>query len=287
MFPMTMTTATEELRRWQKPTEDAFAFFISFYPTAPMFGVDYRFAAYTKVDGGAKPLTPVAPPKAKPIKAKAPAPVKAVTKAVAEVADKPAVKAAAPKPVAVAAAPASSAPVKPTAEKPATAKPTPVKAAPAKTAPAKTAPAKTAPTKAAAPKEAPATVEPMAKVAAAPASKPASKPASAQAPAQAQAPSPAPSSAPAPTAEAAPAPKTDATPKMLMAKAPAKPDDLKLIKGIGPALEKQLNGLGIHTFAQIAKMTKKDLTWVDDNLKAFKGRCFRDDWVGQAKAHLA
>jgi NADH-quinone oxidoreductase subunit E len=64
---------------------------------------------------------------------------------------------------------------------------------------------------------------------------------------------------------------------------PAEPDDLKMISGIGPKLEKTLNELGIHTFAQIAAWTKAEREWVDGYLK-FKGRIERDDWVGQAKA---
>merc|ERR1711916_24876 len=39
-------------------------------------------------------------------------------------------------------------------------------------------------------------------------------------------------------------------------------DDLKVIKGIGPVLEKSLNELNITSFGQIAKMTIKDLTKV-------------------------
>ncbi|MCL5778714.1 hypothetical protein M1105_17195 [Limibaculum sp. FT325] len=85
-----------------------------------------------------------------------------------------------------------------------------------------------------------------------------------------------------PSEEAAPAAK----PAGLLDAAPAKADDLKLIKGIGPALEAQLNGLGVYTFAQIAGFSDADLAWVDENLTAFKGRCFRDDWIGQARAHL-
>lgn len=83
----------------------------------------------------------------------------------------------------------------------------------------------------------------------------------------------------------APAPETG-KPSGLLDAAPATADDLKLIKGIGPALERQLNGLGVYTFAQIAGFSEGDLAWIDDNLTAFKGRCFRDDWVGQARARL-
>ena len=64
---------------------------------------------------------------------------------------------------------------------------------------------------------------------------------------------------------------------------PAKPDDLKLISGVGPALEKKLNALGVYTYAQIAKWTKAEREWVDDHLN-FRGRIERDDWVRQAQA---
>ncbi|QKV20688.1 dipeptide ABC transporter ATP-binding protein [Oricola thermophila] len=64
---------------------------------------------------------------------------------------------------------------------------------------------------------------------------------------------------------------------------PAKPDDLKLISGIGPKIEGILNGLGIYKYEQVAKWKKAERDWVDDHLK-FKGRIERDDWVRQAKA---
>ena len=64
---------------------------------------------------------------------------------------------------------------------------------------------------------------------------------------------------------------------------PSKPDDLKLISGVGPKLEGVLNGLGIYKFEQISKWKKAEREWVDGYLK-FKGRIDRDDWVKQAKA---
>lgn len=36
-------------------------------------------------------------------------------------------------------------------------------------------------------------------------------------------------------------------------------DDLKVIKGIGPAIEKKLNGAGIHTFEALARLRREDL----------------------------
>ncbi|MGN6769640.1 MAG: NADH-ubiquinone dehydrogenase [Rhizobiaceae bacterium] len=66
---------------------------------------------------------------------------------------------------------------------------------------------------------------------------------------------------------------------------PEKPDDLKLVSGIGPKLEQVLNGLGIWRFAQIAGWTAEEVAWVDDYL-AFAGRIERDEWLKQA-AELA
>jgi len=89
----------------------------------------------------------------------------------------------------------------------------------------------------------------------------------------------------APAVKKAPAPKATAKvadgrpPKM---RKPAKPDDLKLISGVGPKIEGTLNGLGIYKYDQIAKWKKAERDWIDDHLK-FKGRIEREDWVKQAK----
>lgn len=62
---------------------------------------------------------------------------------------------------------------------------------------------------------------------------------------------------------------------------PEAPDDLKLISGIGPKLEKVLNGLGVWTYRQIAAWTPQEVAWVDDYMQ-FRGRIERDGWIGQA-----
>lgn len=62
-----------------------------------------------------------------------------------------------------------------------------------------------------------------------------------------------------------------------------KADDLKLIDGVGPALEKLVNSLGFYHFDQIAAWTDADIALVDAELKSFKGRAARDRWVIQAK----
>lgn len=114
--------------------------------------------------------------------------------------------------------------------------------------------------------------------------------------------------APASTAEAVPvaeaaregapksrAAKAKAAGKPKAAKAPAtglvrltaprggKADDLKLIDGVGPALERLVNSLGFYHFDQIAAWTEADIALVDAELKSFKGRATRDKWVVQAK----
>ncbi len=63
-------------------------------------------------------------------------------------------------------------------------------------------------------------------------------------------------------------------------------DDLKKIKGVGPKLEKMLNDIGIFTYNQVSKMSKKEYELVDSMLDSFKGRGQRDDWSGQAKKLL-
>jgi NADH-quinone oxidoreductase subunit E len=61
-----------------------------------------------------------------------------------------------------------------------------------------------------------------------------------------------------------------------------KPEDLKVISGIGPKLETLLNKLGIVTLAQIAAWSPADAAKVDTDLQ-LNGRVLRDDWRGQAK----
>ena len=76
-------------------------------------------------------------------------------------------------------------------------------------------------------------------------------------------------------------------PALLYAEPPAKIDDLKVLKGVGPSLETQLHDLGIYTFEQLAGFDDAQLEWLDENLRTVKGRCIRDDWAGQAKSFLA
>lgn len=61
------------------------------------------------------------------------------------------------------------------------------------------------------------------------------------------------------------------------------PDDLKKIKGVGRKIEQMLQSMGIYHFDQIAAWTDQEVAWVDANLKGFRGRVSRDNWVEQAR----
>lgn len=76
------------------------------------------------------------------------------------------------------------------------------------------------------------------------------------------------------------------TPKAAPAAAEGVKDDVKLIGGVGPALEKKLAGLGVTSLSQIAAWTAEDIERVDGELN-FKGRIEREEWVEQAKELLA
>jgi NADH-quinone oxidoreductase subunit E len=77
--------------------------------------------------------------------------------------------------------------------------------------------------------------------------------------------------------------KSDGAPEQLAKPRGGKGDDFELIWGVGPGLARTLNKMGFWHFDQIAAWTAKELKWVDANLKGFKGRATRDEWVPQAK----
>jgi predicted flap endonuclease-1-like 5' DNA nuclease len=74
--------------------------------------------------------------------------------------------------------------------------------------------------------------------------------------------------------------ESDAPPPFFGAVAP---DDLKLIVGVGPVLERMLQQLGITTYRQIALWTEHDIDEFDAKLPEFPGRIRRDAWVTQAR----
>lgn len=83
------------------------------------------------------------------------------------------------------------------------------------------------------------------------------------------------------------APKAEAKSEKPEAAAPlfkapkGKADDLTGIKGIGPKAAEQLNEQGITTFAQIAKLTDKDIARIDETLSFSAAQI--EDWREQAK----
>lgn len=87
--------------------------------------------------------------------------------------------------------------------------------------------------------------------------------------------------APAPVAESDV--KAAKKPEGLTGPRGGKADELQLIHGVGPKMEKMLHGLGYYHFDQIANWTADEMVWVDNNLEGFKGRATRDKWQPQAR----
>ena len=59
-------------------------------------------------------------------------------------------------------------------------------------------------------------------------------------------------------------------------------DDLGQIKGLGPAIESSLNGLGIYHYDQVADWDQKAVVWIENHF-GFKGRIARERWQEQAR----
>ncbi|TIL69231.1 50S ribosomal protein L21 [Mesorhizobium sp.] len=89
----------------------------------------------------------------------------------------------------------------------------------------------------------------------------------------------------APKTEAEAAPKKEAKASETAAplfKAPkGEPDDLTVIKGVGSVAAGQLNEQGITTFAQIAKLSDKDIAKIDEHMPFSTDQI--TDWREQAK----
>ena len=68
-----------------------------------------------------------------------------------------------------------------------------------------------------------------------------------------------------------------------IAQVPVRQDDLKMISGVGPGLEKKLQDAGIKSYAQIAALTDDDIAELEAHVVKFAGRIKRDDWIGQAQ----
>ena len=74
-------------------------------------------------------------------------------------------------------------------------------------------------------------------------------------------------------------------PKVLYTDGPTDgaPDDLKVIKGIGPKFEGDLHSKGIYYYRQIAAWKAADVKMVGGVIDSIPGRIARDEWVKQAK----
>ena len=72
----------------------------------------------------------------------------------------------------------------------------------------------------------------------------------------------------------------DAHPDIAGPKGP--PDNLQLLKGVGPKLAAQLNEFGITRFDQLAGLTENEVALLDKRMGAFEGRIARDRLVEQA-----
>ena len=65
--------------------------------------------------------------------------------------------------------------------------------------------------------------------------------------------------------------------------AAAQPDDLKRIKGIGPAFERKLRALGATSYAHVAAWTADDIQRMADALGILPQRITRDGWIESAQ----
>lgn len=90
--------------------------------------------------------------------------------------------------------------------------------------------------------------------------------------------------APAKVATKAKAPAKAKVASAAKAAKPAKgPDNLLLIKGLGPKLNTMLKDQGVTKYSQIAGWSAADIAAIDSKLGAFAGRITRDKFVDQAK----
>lgn len=60
-------------------------------------------------------------------------------------------------------------------------------------------------------------------------------------------------------------------------------DDLELVNGIGPVLERMLYDLGVYFFKDIASWDAAKILEMNEKLPNFKGRIEREGWVESAK----
>lgn len=88
-------------------------------------------------------------------------------------------------------------------------------------------------------------------------------------------------SAPRSAPQAVPVEAPEPTAPAQAARSAPEKDDLKAIKGVGPAIEKKLNNAGIQTYAALAALSKKDL----ENILGSQVKRLQDenDLIAQAR----
>jgi predicted flap endonuclease-1-like 5' DNA nuclease len=67
-----------------------------------------------------------------------------------------------------------------------------------------------------------------------------------------------------------------------LGRASGPPDNLQILKGVGPKMATLLNQQGITRFAQLARLNAADVERIDAAMGAFRGRLARDRIVEQA-----
>ncbi len=60
-------------------------------------------------------------------------------------------------------------------------------------------------------------------------------------------------------------------------------DDLQVVKGIGPVMEKKLNDFGVYSYEQLGRLKAADVETLATTLGSFPDRIKRDEWVKQYK----
>ena len=60
-------------------------------------------------------------------------------------------------------------------------------------------------------------------------------------------------------------------------------DDLQVVKGIGPVMEKKLNDFGVYSYEQLGRLKGADIETLATTLGSFPDRINRDEWVKQSK----
>jgi len=60
-------------------------------------------------------------------------------------------------------------------------------------------------------------------------------------------------------------------------------DDLQVVKGIGPVMERKLNDFGVYSYEQLGRLQRADIQALATTLGSFPDRIDRDKWVSQSK----